>query len=747
MAYGSDITEGLPYNLSNPVGATSFSSTGEAYDVSINALPFFMATKDETPYRRQTAQYRKNQIDQSAEPGEQSITGWWVRSQSSFHMGAGIKFYDPSAGEAVAHRFYDSQGCNVWTKGTVTLLKDVDRGHVITTALSSNGREANHIRSITWSGTQGLLLHDGYDLDKIFPTITASVSNKALTTNVATLTTSSAHGFAAGMEVVITGVDAVFNGTYTIATVPTTTTFTYAKTNANVTSTAVSPVGSATSNVIHYTDYTAGTDEPVYAVCDDGIFAYFITNKVEGGANKLHMFKKPLTGTSLTGLATSPPTGDVTLMFTATGTLASNATMEYVKERIVLCLNNSVYEIPTTATALPTAVYTHPNTLYVYTSVSASGPAIYVTGFNGIISSIQKFTLASNGTMPALTSAITAAELPPGEVCYKIFSYLGYMMIGTSKGVRVALINDQDGSLSYGPLIIETTQPCYDFAARDRFVWCATNANGTAGVIRIDLSAELPSDIAYTRSLRFAYANDLQYTTDTTHPTVGVAFMGSSNQLGFITAYADTSNGYVHVENPTRLVSTGYITAGRIRYATLENKVFKLMKARVDNTNGGVNIKSIDSTGALYTIGSFSAGDFTPEVNVSYPVGAQEFMSFQFVINRSTTDTTKGCIFNGYQLKALPAIPRQRLIQYALQCYDSVTDSLGNTVGYEGAAYDNLKNLEAVENAGDTILVQDFRTGEAYTGLVEEINFINVTPSDKRFSGFGGTLLVTIRTI
>lgn len=747
MAYGSDITEGLPYNLSNPVGATSFSSTGEAYDVSINALPFFMATKDETPYRRQTAQYRKNQIDQSAEPGEQSITGWWVRSQSSFHKGSGIKFYDPSAGEIVAHRFNDSQGCNVWTKGIVTLLKDVDRGHVITTALSSNGRESNHIRSISWSGTQGLLLHDGYDLDKVFPTITASVSNKALTTNVATLTTSSAHGLAAGMEVVITGVDAVFNGTYTIATVPTTTTFTYAKTNANVTSAAVSPVGSATSNLIHYTDYTVGTDEPVYAVCDDGTYAYFITNKVEGGANKLHMFKKPLTGTSLTGLATSPPTGDVTLMFTATGITATNATMEYVKERIVLCLNNLVYEISPAATALPSAVYTHPNTAYVYTSVSASGPAIYVTGFNGIISSIQKFTLATNGTLPNLTSAITAAELPPGEVCYKIFSYLGYMMIGTSDGVRVALISDQDGSLSYGPLIVETTQPCYDFAARDRFVWCATGTNGTAGVIRIDLSAELPSDIAYTRSLRFAYANDLQYIADTNHPTVGTAFMGNTNQLAFITAYANTSNGYVHVENATRLVPSGYITSGKIRYATLENKVFKLMKARVDNTNGGINIKSIDTTGAQYTIGSFSTGDFTPEVNVSYPVGAQEFMSFQFVINRSTTDTTKGCIFNGYQLKALPAIPRQRLIQYALQCYDSVTDSLGNTVGYEGAAYDNLKNLEAVENAGDTILVQDFRTGEAYTGIVEEINFINVTPSDKRFSGFGGTLLVTIRTI
>ena len=67
-------------------------------------------------------------------------------------------------------------------------------------------------------------------------TVTATVSNKALTSNVATITTSAAHGFAIGDIVVITGVDATFNGTHYITTVPTSTTFTFAKTNANVTS-------------------------------------------------------------------------------------------------------------------------------------------------------------------------------------------------------------------------------------------------------------------------------------------------------------------------------------------------------------------------------------------------------------------------------------------------------------------------------------------------------------------------------
>ncbi len=67
---------------------------------------------------------------------------------------------------------------------------------------------------------------------------TATITNKALTTNVATLTTSAAHGYAIGDTVTVYGVDATFNGTYVITTVPTTTTFTYAKTAANVTSAA-----------------------------------------------------------------------------------------------------------------------------------------------------------------------------------------------------------------------------------------------------------------------------------------------------------------------------------------------------------------------------------------------------------------------------------------------------------------------------------------------------------------------------
>lgn len=657
MAYGSDITQELPYVLSNPVAVNNYNASQEAYDIAIDALPFFLNTSDEFPYRRMTAQYRKQQIDQSNEPGEQSITGWWVRSESSFHAGEGIKYYDPSAGETVNYRFADSKGVDVWTKGQVTLLPSCTQGHNTTGPIASNGRAQQTVRSIKWSGNSGVLLHDEYDVDKI-----------------------------------------------------------------NIT---------APETPIHFIDYNAGTDQPVYGICDDGTNAYWVTNRLSGANQRLTVYTKPLTTDSSTA---------GTQLFQSNTIQVTNAVMDYVKDRIIMCANNAVYEFTGNTSAMPTALYTHPVSTHVYTSITASGPAIYISGYNGIQSTISKFTLTTAGVMPTLTSGVIAAELPVGEIVHKIFYYLGYMMLGTSRGIRVASVSDADGSIAYGPLIVETTQPVYDFAARGTFVWCAAGIDGNPGVIRINLNEEI-------EALRFAYANDIYVPSVTGHVTTGCAFAGDTNRLMFSTAFASSAVGYLYAQDATALMSTGYLTTGAIRYGTLENKVFKNIKALVDNTYGSLTINSIDYAENEYNVGNFAQGDFTSEVGISYPVGAQPYMSFKFVLGRYSSDTSKGPTFTGFQLKALPAIPRQRVITYPLACYDQEKDAFGNQVGYDGAAYDKLVALEAIENAGDTIRIQDYRNSEVYQGIIEEIQFLNRTPTDKRFSGFGGILQVTIRSL
>jgi hypothetical protein len=658
---GRDITEGrAERSIAVDVGVVSstaiWQNTDMSYDVAIGGLPFFYAINDSRPYIRQTAPYRKDQFDNGTEPGEQSLTGWWIRSQASFHSGSGIKFYDPATTDENGHyRFADSKGLDVWTKGQVTLLKSCTSTHTTTGPLASNGVTQQHLRSIKWSTNKGVLLHDEYDVDKI----------------------------------------------------------------------------AADGTVTHFVDYNSGTNLPVYAICDDGTFAYWITNT----ATKKTVYKKALTLTS---------SDADTKMFDEIGSI-SNAAMEYVKDRIVLCADNKVFEFSTSASAMPTAVYTHPTSTHVYTSVAASGPAIYVSGYNGIQSTIQKFTLSTAGVMPTLTSAVVAAELPAGEIVHKIYYYLGYMMIGTNRGVRVAAVSDQDGSLNYGPLIVETTQPCFDFAARDHYVWCATSVGGEPGVIRIDLSNEL-------ETLRFAYANDLYMDGVSGYKTTACAFVGNddptvADRLVFCTANTGTADGTIYIEDSATLRTSGFITTGNIRYGTLEPKNFKRLLGRGDFTKGSMTLETVDKDGVEYDHISYDVSVPSIEVGTSSPATAQEYVAYKFILYRDATTSSLGPIFKGYQAKATIATPRQRIIQFPIYCYDLETDRYNSMIGYEGKAFEKILALEGIEEEGDVLTWQDLTTGESRQAVIEQISFSRMTPPDKRFSGFGGVINVTIRTV
>jgi hypothetical protein len=70
------------------------------------------------------------------------------------------------------------------------------------------------------------------------PPPASTVTNKAITSNVATLTTSDANDLTTGEQVQVTGVGAPFDGVWVVASVPTGTTFTYNVTAANVTAVA-----------------------------------------------------------------------------------------------------------------------------------------------------------------------------------------------------------------------------------------------------------------------------------------------------------------------------------------------------------------------------------------------------------------------------------------------------------------------------------------------------------------------------
>jgi hypothetical protein len=636
MPYGDDITEGIPYVLSNPANSTTYATTREAYDVAIAGLPFFLMNSDDSPYRRVTAQYRKQQIDQTREAGEQTLTGWWLRSQSSFHLGAGIKFFEPQQEESLRFQYTESKGVDVWTRGQATLLYD-------TASFYAGAAPAQLIG-----------VNDGTN-DCIF--VTDGTALKKITTG--------------GTETTIT---------------------------------------------------QAGTASTIYSLTTDGSNYYFI--------NGTHVHKG--------SVGASPADAEI---YAAAAT--TRATIRFVKQRLILAIGNALYELNANATgsaALPTAFYTHPNANWVWSSIAEGPQAIYVSGYapNGTSSAVFKITLdaavPNSLGFPTLNTPTVIIDMPNGERINDFDVYLGlYAVLATSAGFRVG-VADNTGDIQYGPVLFDDA-PCNAIAFKDRFAYLTTLVDGAAGLVRVDLST-----VVLANALLFPWAWDL-VATGTTTTASQIAFFGNSDRIAF------TNGNNTWAESTTNLVPSGYLRTGYIRYNTLEAKIFKLMQARVDTTNGGVTIQSVDASNNFYTIGVFGQESAVPQININYPQTAQEYLGFKFTLTRSSTDSTKGPLFTGYQLRSLPATPRQRLIQYPLSCFDHETDHFGVEVGFEGAAYDRMSQLELIENNGDTIQIQDFRTGESYLGIIEEMDFRNNTPSDKRFSGYGGLLLVTIRTV
>jgi len=604
--------------------------------VAFSGLPFFLAASDEQPYRRVTAQYRKQQIDQTREPGEQTLTGWWVRSQSSFHLGAGIKYFEPIQEESLRFQYTESKGIDVWTRGQATLLN--------ATASFYAGAAPAQMIGVNDGTNDCIFVTDGALLKKI------------------------------------------------------------------------TSAGSPT------TIAQAGTTSTIYSLTTDGSNYYFING------TKIH--KGSVGATPADSEIYNTPS-------------VTRATIRYVKQRLIAAIGSAIYELnanATASTALPaTPLYTHPNSSWVWSSISEGPQAIYISGYdpNGTSSSVFKIGIDTANTntlgFPELLTPTVIIDMPNGERINDFDVYLGtYAVLATSAGFRVG-VSDATGDIQYGPLLFRDAA-CTAIAFKDSYAYISTLVDGEAGLVRTDLSTTVIANALY-----FPWAWDL-VAAGTSATASQVAFFGNSDRLAFATG----NNIWAEA---TTLVATGYLRTGYIRYNTLETKIYKLLQARIDTANGGIAIESIDSRDNTYNIGTFSQGTTVPEINVNYPTTSQEYLGFQFTMIRSSTDSSKGPLFTGYQLKSLPAVPRQRLIQYPVFCYDHESDKFGNEIGFEGSAYQRMSQLEAIENLGDTIRVQDLRTGEEYLGIIEEMDFMNKTPEDKRFSGFGGTLLVTIRTI
>lgn len=92
-----------------------------AYDWRLAGLHFNTAISPENPYERAFSRVNKQAIDQSPQPGDQSLDGWWIRSQTDWSGGAGYEFMEPISEDPIPRTFNWSYGVNPWTPGKLYL--------------------------------------------------------------------------------------------------------------------------------------------------------------------------------------------------------------------------------------------------------------------------------------------------------------------------------------------------------------------------------------------------------------------------------------------------------------------------------------------------------------------------------------------------------------------------------------------------------------------------------------------------
>jgi len=137
-----DLVGDLPIILSQaiPTALVKYKREDFAASYAIGNTPWLSGASDQNRISRITTTYQKERIDQGTSAGENSLSNWWIRSATSWHHGAGERYYDADSSDQ--YRFYESNNIDVWNLGELKLLPRTTQ--VSTTAITAKPATTNN---------------------------------------------------------------------------------------------------------------------------------------------------------------------------------------------------------------------------------------------------------------------------------------------------------------------------------------------------------------------------------------------------------------------------------------------------------------------------------------------------------------------------------------------------------------------------------------------------------------------------
>lgn len=765
-----------------PSGASNIVDSGQSIDFAIGGLGFNLAVSDKHPYERATADFRKQQFDNAPVPGEQGLDGWWLRSQLSFHRGAGIKYYEVLDGETVLNRYWDSEGVDPWTAGKVSLVPNL--ADLSVTATAGVAGALSGTNGVFYTTATGLKFHDGSAVTAITtsdggvptdltsdglgfyavngkrierqPTSTTQRTNHVTNPNFETDTAGWSGGVWA--STLTRDTSTFYSGTASLKATDTGTTWaetavtgltvgvTY-KVAARMKSASGLISLSARGGTVSSEHTSAGAwvlGELFFTATATSETVVIATSGIDFNVDNVMVTEAPFDGEYFDGstiggawsgtanaskstYATNAPASSYALWNLSTAGF-SFANAWWAKGRLWAVDGSGRWYTLTTAggTVANTDAFWASGITTSGWSLSESPSAVFLS--NG--RTIYSVTLDPDGTVPTVAAPSVAASLPAGETVSCITHYLGYLVIATNKGVRVGAV-DADG-LVYGPLVVSGNfSQCNEIGATDSrvFVTGQPEDHSASVVVSLDLGQMV-------EDLRPGWA-PWQTLNNTPSPCGSLV-----DADGRPWAWAGNLYGA-----GASLAASGSLTTGFQRFGTLEPKKFHALNVRVGGGAGTIDIYRVMADGSEVSLYVIDAGTTEGEEITLSLQEPQEMLALKFVLSRDASDATLGPELLGYQLRAMPAPRRQRLIRIPLSLFDVERASSGRTSGRLGDAWERLSALEDMEQSGGTFAFRDFRTGEAGECYIEKVEHQGLTPPGRHDSGYGGVVFLTLRKL
>lgn len=360
-------------------------------------------------------------------------------------------------------------------------------------------------------------------------------------------------------------------------------------------------------------------------------------------------------------------------------------------------------------------IYTHPDGDFRWYSAASGNSCIYVLGRLGDRTYIHRVNIKSDGS--GLNPAIVAATLPDGEVGYTVEQYLNFILIGTSKGIRVATPNNDAGDLTLGP-IIPTNQPVRCFEGQDRFVWygnsgmtSAYSVAGTqgapvfpatcSGLGRMDLSSTT------TSVLTPAYANDLAVTS------VASATVRSIRTFQDKRVFSIDGEG-VWFES-TDFVDAGWLKEGVMSFGVEDLKTGLYLQAKWLPLTGKIGLDVSYDSDIFQRVGTMEIQGSIRSGNISLSGTQFSRINGRVLLMRDTNKPKETPVFTRWEMRAIPAKGRASRWTLPVMNYEEIEIDM---VKYTRDPLQVLNTLLGYGYSGKLFTLQE--SGQSYQVHVKD---------------------------